>query len=158
MPMTPNYKVDKKALPYPDVAELAEAAVAAATSGQALTATQKVIRQIWANHMKLPAEAIDLDDDFAEIGGHSMQAHQIMFNVKKWAKKPIPMAVLPQNPTVRSFAAAVDDCLYRSEEAHVNGQSTSTTEVCVPIFFSVLTQPSLYWWPRQWADVLLGLC
>ena len=118
--MTPNYKVDKKALPYPDAAELAAAAMASTTASDTLTPTQKMIREHWSTQIKLPPEAIDLDDDFFEIGGHSLLAQNMLYDLKCRTNKGSSMAALVANSTLRGFAATIDNA-----GQEVNGISSS---------------------------------
>ena len=125
MPVTPNYKIDKKSLPYPDEAELRAAAMAGKKSNEPDTPTQQIVREIWASRLRLPQEVIDLDDDFSAIGGHSMRAQEILFDVKRWANKSFPMTIIFRNPTVRSFAAAIDAALDPANHSAIESANTT---------------------------------
>ena len=103
LPLTPNYKVDKKVLPYPDAAALATAASAGRAARSHWTDIQKTIGQIWASRLGTPAETIDLDDGFIDSGGHSLRAQEVLFDIKRWAKISISMNTLFQNPTCTYF-------------------------------------------------------
>ena len=105
LPLTPNYKVDKKVLPYPDAAALATAASAGRAARSHWTDIQKTVCQIWASRLGVPAEAIDLDDRFIDSGGHSLRAQEVLFDIKRWANISISMNSIFQNPTLRELSS-----------------------------------------------------
>ena len=100
LPLTPNYKVDKKILPYPDAATLATAATAGRAARSHWTDIQKTVCQIWASRIGIPAETIGLDDGFIDIGGHSLRAQEVLFDIKR-AAISISLNTLIQNTTLR---------------------------------------------------------
>ncbi|KAM0794352.1 hypothetical protein BDR22DRAFT_876217 [Usnea florida] len=113
LPLTPNYKVDRKVLPYPDAAELATAASASRTARSQWTEIQKTVGEIWASRIGIPTETLDLDNGFIDSGGHSLRAQEVLFDIKRWAKISISMNTLFQNSSLRDFsnviAAALED-------------------------------------------------
>lgn len=119
LPLTPNYKVDKKILPYPDAAALATAAAAGKAARSHWTDLQKTVGQIWATRLGVPVETIDLDDGFIDIGGHSLRAQEVLFDIKRWAKISLSMNTLFQNPTLRDFSSVMAAAL----EARGDGES-----------------------------------
>ncbi len=68
VPLTPNGKIDRRSLPRPEVAE-------SSILGEKVlhTETEKQIAQIWIDLLK-PTGAIGREDNFFEIGGHSLLA------------------------------------------------------------------------------------
>ena len=69
MPLNPNGKIDKKALPYPDAAELVAASAAGKTARSEFTPTQRYVGELWARRIpSISADIIDLDDRFFDIG------------------------------------------------------------------------------------------
>lgn len=116
LPLTPNYKVDKKLLPYPDAAALATAASAGKVARSHWTAVQKTVGQIWASRIGVPPENIDLDDGFIDSGGHSLRAQEVLFDIKRWAKISISMNTLFQNPTLREFSSVIAAALEARED------------------------------------------
>jgi amino acid adenylation domain-containing protein len=74
LPRLPNGKVDRGALPAPEVAA-AEAYVAPRTPAEA------AVCDIWAQ--VLGVERVGVEDDFFDLGGHSLRATQIMARVRQ---------------------------------------------------------------------------
>ena len=124
LPLTPNYKVDKKVLPYPDAAALATAASAGRAARSHWTDIQKTVGQIWASRIGTPAETIDLDDGFIDSGGHSLKAQEVLFDIKRWAKLSISMNTLFQNPTLREFSSVIAAALEAQENGEKKADST----------------------------------
>ena len=116
MPLTPNAKIDKRALPYPDAAEIAEASTAGKIARSSFSANEKFVGEVWARRISgVSADTIDLDDRFFDIGGHSMVGQSVLFDVRKTKGVPLSMNTLFQNPTLREFAAVLDAAANLSE-------------------------------------------
>ena len=124
LPLTPNYKVDKRILPYPDAAALATAASAGKEARSHWTDIQKTTGQIWASRIGVPAEIVNLDDGFIDIGGHSLRAQEVLFDIKRWASITLSMNTLFQNPTLRDFSSVIAAALEARE--HGEGKADST--------------------------------
>ena len=123
MPLTPNGKIDKRALPYPDAAELAEASTAGKAARSSFSATEKYVGQIWAQRIpEMSADIIDLDDRFFDIGGQSMVGQSVLFDIRKGRGLSLSMNTLFQNPTLREFAAVLD-----ASSNLVNGEKSDST-------------------------------
>jgi hypothetical protein len=77
MPLTPNGKVDRAALPNPF-----DNAVRAVPGRQPpATATEQIIADIWKTVLKV--EQIDVEDNFFELGGYSLLSLRVARMVKK---------------------------------------------------------------------------
>jgi len=72
-PMTPNGKIDKKALPDPIDQAL--------TSGVEYVAPRNAVEEqlvaLWSELLLLPEDKISIDDNFFDLGGHSMKLVQL---------------------------------------------------------------------------------
>lgn len=77
LPVTPNGKIDRKALPAPhiDTDENAESYVAPRT------AAEQLVAKIWSSVLKI--EKIGKHDNFVELGGHSLLALQVISQLKQ---------------------------------------------------------------------------
>ncbi|MFG1810658.1 amino acid adenylation domain-containing protein [Streptomyces sp. NPDC049040] len=72
LPLTPSGKLDRKALPEPEVT--------AAAYREPATEAQKVIAAVWAETLEI--ERVGLDDDFFDLGGHSLLAIQVVARLR----------------------------------------------------------------------------
>ncbi len=100
-PLTPNGKIDKNSLKVP------ENALQLAQKETPATPTETTIRNIWSQ--ALENDRLGLDDNFFEIGGHSLIAAQVMQKIHLETGKKLPLAILFESATIRSLAAAVDN-------------------------------------------------
>ncbi|MDB6024686.1 MAG: amino acid adenylation enzyme/thioester reductase family protein [Verrucomicrobiales bacterium] len=97
-PLTPNGKVDRRALPAPDVArpELA------ATYEAPRTETEQIIVRIWQEVLNL--EKIGIHDNFFELGGYSLLLVKVHSRLREAFSKPILMVEMFRYPTVDALA------------------------------------------------------
>lgn len=102
IPLTPNGKVDRKALPKPVIE-------AHASSGDVIapvTETEKVLTQLWVKYLGI--KNISTTDNFFDLGGHSMVAVQVMVEVEKLTGQRLPIALLFDHPTIQQLANWID--------------------------------------------------
>ncbi|NVD98021.1 non-ribosomal peptide synthetase [Massilia sp. BJB1822] len=97
MPLTSNGKVDRKALPAPDMSR--EEAVYVAPRNR----REETMAAIWADILSL--EKISVEDDFFALGGHSLLATQLMSRIKKTFLVELPLRELFDAPTVALLCA-----------------------------------------------------
>jgi acyl carrier protein len=102
MPLTPNGKLDRKALPAPDRSncELASGFVAPRTL------VEEMIAEIWAEVLKL--DKLGIDDNFFDLGGHSLKATQVISRVRQTFRIDLPLRVLFEAPTVAELAMRIE--------------------------------------------------
>jgi len=99
MPLTPNGKVNRSALPAPDQADLAAQAEFAAPRD----AVESRLVQIW--EAVLQVAPIGVRDNYFELGGHSLLAVKLMHRIEEAFGKNLPLSTLLQAPTVEQLAA-----------------------------------------------------
>jgi amino acid adenylation domain-containing protein len=103
LPQTPNGKVDRRALPAPDMARSeTDQAYAAPT-----TPLEEVIADIWSEVLDL--NRVGIDDNFFEIGGHSLLAARLISRVRDRLRQEVPLRTLFRSPTPRQFTASLLD-------------------------------------------------
>ncbi|NNB89170.1 non-ribosomal peptide synthase/polyketide synthase, partial [Corallococcus exiguus] len=101
LPMSPNGKVDRKALPAP------KARVADPASATPRSALEKALADIWAEVLHL--ETVDIHGDFFELGGHSLLATQVVARIRSSLGLELPLGELFRAPTVASLAERLVD-------------------------------------------------
>jgi amino acid adenylation domain-containing protein len=100
IPLSPNGKVDRKALPAPVHAADAERWAAPRTP------TEEVLAEIWAELLKV--ERVGARDSFFALGGQSLLATRVASRVRDVFGVELPVRVLFEGPTVAELAAAVE--------------------------------------------------
>ncbi|HEX8613864.1 MAG TPA: amino acid adenylation domain-containing protein [Telluria sp.] len=111
MPLTPNGKLDRKALPAPEGAAFARRAYEAPQG-----ATETALAAIWADLLQL--DQVGRHDHFFELGGHSLLAVQLMERMRR-QDLAADIRTLFSQPTLAALAQAVDDA----------GKGNASTEV-----------------------------
>ncbi|MEQ1777270.1 MAG: amino acid adenylation domain-containing protein, partial [Nitrosomonas sp.] len=99
IPLTLNGKLDRKALPEPDI----EAQIASQYVSPRNT-TEEILTYIWAQVLRL--ERIGIDDNFFALGGDSIRSIQVI-GLAKEQGLVVPMEKLYQCGTIRSLAQAL---------------------------------------------------
>jgi L-aminoadipate-semialdehyde dehydrogenase len=129
MPLNPNGKVDKPALPFPDTA-LAAAATVPTKSGSKtvkLTPTEQRIHDIWQRLLPGAPPSIPTDESFFDLGGHSILATRLIFEIRKTLATNAPLGLVFSYPTIAGLARALDE-LEGSDFGLANGnQDKSNT-------------------------------
>jgi len=98
IPLTSNGKVDKRALPDPDL--LPEFGNRVARNPE--TEKQKLVASIWADALKL--KQVSIDDNFFELGGHSLIAVKVMKSIEEKTGSRLPISALFEAPTVEKLS------------------------------------------------------
>ncbi|CAI4213411.1 unnamed protein product [Parascedosporium putredinis] len=114
MPLNPNGKIDKPALPFPSKeTDLALLARRPSQGYHSMTETQKRVAAIWASVIpNRTARMFVPESNFFEEGGHSILAQQMLFNIRKeWKDIDVPMSVIFQSQTLGEFATEIDRAL-----------------------------------------------
>ena len=103
LPITPNGKLDRKALPAPDQTrpELEE------TYSAPRTPVEELLAQIWSDVLKL--DQVGIHDNFFHLGGHSLLATQVVSRIRDTFKLDLPVRSLFEAPTIYSLAQRVQE-------------------------------------------------
>ena len=111
-PLTPNGKIDKKALPFPEPADLFDM-VSKAPDLTARTGTEPDLAEIWAPHLKRPSDSLPREKSFYDLGGDSIMVAQIVPKInRRWPGINVPMSIMVnRNPTLESVARYIDRSL-----------------------------------------------
>ncbi|HZI10034.1 MAG TPA: condensation domain-containing protein, partial [Myxococcus sp.] len=100
-PLTSNGKVDRKALPTPELSALASTYEAPATP------TEEQLAMLWTEVLQV--ERVGRQDDFFALGGHSLLATQVVSRVRKTFDVELPLRALFEAPTLATLAPRVEE-------------------------------------------------
>ena len=106
MPLNPNGKIDKPALPFPDTAEAVTADVPHGIDHA--SPTEKHVQAIWSGILTSAPQPISLDESFFDLGGHSILATRLIFELRKAFVVEAPLSLVFDHPTIREQAAELD--------------------------------------------------
>jgi amino acid adenylation domain-containing protein/FkbH-like protein len=99
-PLTPNGKVDRKALPKPETAREQSSQPQVPQNP-----TEEIIAGIWCE--VLGCGTVGVDDDFFHLGGHSLLGAQVIARIRQAFHTDMPLRALFEAPTVSQLAKRV---------------------------------------------------
>ncbi|HEX6718884.1 MAG TPA: amino acid adenylation domain-containing protein [Pyrinomonadaceae bacterium] len=101
LPLLPSGKVNRKALPAPEITRQA----VAEAYGAPRNAMEEIIAAIWSE--LLGVKRVGVYDNFFELGGHSLLAAQIIVRVRDKFAVDVPLESLFDSPNVAGMTVAV---------------------------------------------------
>ncbi|ELQ06746.1 non-ribosomal peptide synthetase PvdD, partial [Pseudomonas fluorescens BRIP34879] len=99
MPLNPNGKLDRQALPKPDASAAQQDWLAP------VTPLQQQVAAIWA--AILGTERVGLNQHFFELGGHSLLAMQVVSRIRHTLGLEVPLKALFEHPRLDAFVDAL---------------------------------------------------
>ncbi|RKH18541.1 amino acid adenylation domain-containing protein, partial [Corallococcus sp. CA041A] len=102
LPLSPNGKVDRKALPVPD----ARPAALAPSKPQRMTPFQQRIADLFRDVLRVPK--VGVHDDFFALGGHSLLATRLLSRVRSTFQVELPLRGLFDGATVAEVTEQVE--------------------------------------------------
>ncbi|MCG1042707.1 non-ribosomal peptide synthase/polyketide synthase [Mycetohabitans sp. B8] len=125
MPLTPNNKVDRQALPAPN---FISERYRAPRSPQEQTLTELV-----AEVLGLPR--VGIDDNFFELGGHSLLAMRFAARVQQALGAELPVRALFEAPTIAELTPRLH-ALRQSRDLNIPALTTQTRPTILPLSFA----------------------
>lgn len=149
-PLTANGKLNRRALPLPEMAD--------AGGGELATDTQRTLAALFARELGLEASGSDRplgpDDDFFRLGGDSLSAVHLLLAIEKHFQRDPGFGTLFAAPTVAALAAHLD----APDEAADDGLGPSVVlaqgEQRLPPLFAVHPAGGIAWNYRTLAQTL----
>jgi len=118
LPLNPNGKLDRKALPAPELTNMPRSKEYVAPRNK----TEEKIAKIWEK--LLGVEPVWVNDNFFELGGHSLLATSLISELAKAFSRNIPLQSIFERTTVAQIAELFED----AESVDMNKYSEPETE------------------------------
>ncbi|MFM7909859.1 MAG: condensation domain-containing protein, partial [Microcystis sp.] len=97
-PLTPNGKIDRRALPVPNLQSQGEYIAPR-------NAIEEKMAQIWGEILKL--QRVSIEDNFFELGGHSLLATQVISRLQETFEIVLPLRYLFESPTIAQLSGVI---------------------------------------------------
>ncbi|MFC2146035.1 amino acid adenylation domain-containing protein [Acidobacteriota bacterium] len=104
LPLTPNGKIHRKALPVP-VLQVGDRYVAPGSE------MEEQLVEIWSEVLGTSAHtpvSIGIDDNFFQLGGHSLKATILISKLHKTLNVKVPLAEIFKKPTIRGLCKYIE--------------------------------------------------
>ena len=101
LPKTTSGKLDKKALPAPELEPISREFVPPSDE------IEERLANLWQDLLSVPS--ISVTDNYFDLGGHSLLALKLFSDIKFCFQIDLPLATLFYAPTVRAMAATIRD-------------------------------------------------
>ena len=115
LPLTPNKKIDRNALPEPSIL------LNESDDTSLYTETEKVLANIWKEVLKI--NGIDRQDNFFELGGHSLLTTQVASRVNEIFGLELQIRNFFEHPRLSDLGALIDASLCFSNTPPLVAQS-----------------------------------
>ncbi|MCP4147028.1 MAG: amino acid adenylation domain-containing protein, partial [bacterium] len=100
IPLTANGKVDRKALPLPEIKGI-DQYVAPENE------VEEQLLEIWTRLLELEKDKIGTNANFFKLGGHSLKATALISKIHRILKVKIPLKEIFRAPTIKEMAAYI---------------------------------------------------
>ncbi|MGX2041491.1 amino acid adenylation domain-containing protein [Methylocaldum sp. MU1018] len=118
MPLTPNGKIDRKALPEPEACSLGEH-----HDVPPRNPAEERLADIWKEVLGI--ERVGITDNFFDLGGHSLLAVQVLSRVRAVFGIDLALRSLFEAPTVARLALLVEEALIEKLDALSDDEAES---------------------------------
>ncbi|MCP4148345.1 MAG: non-ribosomal peptide synthetase, partial [bacterium] len=100
IPLTHNGKIDRKALPTPEIKTASQY-----TAPRSIV--EETLARLWREVLTMD-EPVGIDDNFFEMGGHSLKATILATKIHKTLEVQLPLAEIFKAPTIREMAQYIN--------------------------------------------------
>jgi len=120
LPKTTSGKIDKKALPKPEIKRPELAVLYKAPVGK----TEKIMASLWASLLQL--DKVGVNDNFFELGGNSLLAVKTVADLKLHHKINLPITKLYQYPTIHEIVKHLEGS--KRPESKINQKKSRSNQ------------------------------
>ncbi|MFN6462897.1 MAG: amino acid adenylation domain-containing protein [Nostoc sp. DedVER02] len=121
-PLTPNGKLNRRALPAPDSDQRNREVDFVAPH----TPIEQELATIWTEVLKL--KQVGIHDNFFELGGHSLLATQVVSRLREAFTLDFPLRYLFENPTIAELAQKVNEQVENDDLARILAEVDELSE------------------------------
>ena len=136
MPLTPNGKIDRKALPVPDFNDREQKDSFVAPH----TPLEMEVANSWADVLGI--EQVGLNDNFVALGGHSLLAMQITARLRTTLNIDIPLRSFFESPTLAQLIEAIEHLQAQGAKTRISGLRPRSRDAYRVSASSMLSMPS----------------
>jgi amino acid adenylation domain-containing protein len=106
LPLTANGKLDRRALPQPDVSQISSSVAYVAPRNE----VEEKLAEIWIQILQV--ERVGIHDNFFELGGHSLMAAQVVGCIRSAFAVEIPLRSLFEAATIAQLGDCIETLLW----------------------------------------------
>lgn len=106
IPRSPAGKLDRNGFPAPEPLKEDNNEDGSVEKKAPSTETELMLHQVWTKH--LPGQNIGINDNFFEIGGHSLLAGKVASEIRKKGFDGFSIRYLYSHPTIEALGLALD--------------------------------------------------
>ncbi|MCP5049770.1 MAG: amino acid adenylation domain-containing protein, partial [bacterium] len=110
IPLTPNGKIDRKALPKPELR------IGTGYAGPRNEIETKLV-ELWSNVLNIERDVIGIDSSFFHLGGHSLKATSLVSKIHKEFDVRVPLLEVFKTPRIRELAEYING---KSKETYIS--------------------------------------
>ncbi|HLP61102.1 MAG TPA: amino acid adenylation domain-containing protein, partial [Candidatus Deferrimicrobium sp.] len=126
IPLTPNGKLDRKALPLPEVEEISSEYTPPGNE------SEEKLAQIWATVLGTEKEKISTRQNFFEMGGTSLDLIRQLSLIHKEFGIEVTANQIYHNPTIQAIAKSIESNKYVDEPVMLLNQPAPKKIFCFP--------------------------
>jgi len=130
LPLTPNHKVDRKALPAPD--DMLYRRQEYLLSPR--TPIEELLVSIWSK--VFGAKRISINDSFFDLGGHSLLATRIVSHLREVFDVEVSLSQIFESPTIAGLAESVEKLLKHGQTRQLPSVERISRQGELPLSFA----------------------
>ncbi|NEO77708.1 phosphopantetheine-binding protein [Moorena sp. SIO4G3] len=118
-PLTANGKVNRKALPAPEVS------VQKRSFQPPSTPIEEKLAGIWATILELEVNQVGVNDNFFDLGGNSLLATQLISKIRQFYQVDLPLSDFFEEPTIAGLVEHIEVISWMAQDI----QYSETTHI-----------------------------